>query len=341
MSILFKEAVKYKLLSFEELVINLDRLSRFKLPEISYNRVFSSIILKHLISPVFSSQEIEKLSAEYISEIVRKIWNDSVKNLTAEKIQYNCLSEKSLKLLVNSTFKNTDKRTKTFINTKLIISPVLEKLDYSKSAQNLKLLIKINEIYKNKHLTKEKLFQLRNKYALKFPISKLIIVEGITEEILLPVFASKLHHDFNKEGIFVLGAGGKSKSPSVYVELKDKLKIPVSILFDSDAKEVYKSLDKILLKKDKAVIIQSGEFEDILSCSLIKRALNREYNPADPILAKDLHIHKSMCENIENFYKTRHLGEFKKSKLSKILAQNVKYSTDITNEIREIIMKII
>ena len=46
-------------------------------------------------------------------------------------------------------------------------------------------------------------------------------------------------------------------------------------------------------------------------------------------------------ENIENFYRSRHLGEFKKAKLSKIVAQNVKYNTDITDEVRNIIDEIV
>ena len=77
--------LKYKLLSFEELVINLDRLSRFKLPEDSFYRVFSDIILKYLISPKYSKSDIEKLDAKYLSKIVKKIWNDSVKNSCSNK----------------------------------------------------------------------------------------------------------------------------------------------------------------------------------------------------------------------------------------------------------------
>ena len=48
-----------------------------------------------------------------------------------------------------------------------------------------------------------------------------------------------------------------------------------------------------------------------------------------------------MCENIELFYKSRHLGEYKKSKVAKILAENIKYDTDISDEIKNIIKMII
>ena len=174
-----------------------------------------------------------------------------------------------------------------------------------------------------------------------FPIKKLIIVEGITEEILLPVFAEKLKHNFQNEGIYILGAGGKSKSPSLYMKLKDKVKIPIILLFDNDAKEICDILKNNLHDKDKIIIISNGEFEDILSLNLLKRALNNEYEPATPVVIDDLRIYNKMCENIEEFYKSRHLGEFKKAKLSKIIAENIKYETDITEEIKNIIFSII
>ena len=55
-------------------------------------------------------------------------------------------------------------------------------------------------------------------------------------------------YNFDELGIFILGAGGKSKSPSLYLKLKDKLKIPVIMLFDSDAKEICEFLNKSLYK---------------------------------------------------------------------------------------------
>ena len=53
--------------------------------------------------------------------------------------------------------------------------------------------------------------QVRNDKKLKFPIEKVILVEGITEEILLPVFARKLGYDFYANGVQVIPAGGKNQ----------------------------------------------------------------------------------------------------------------------------------
>ena len=196
----------------------------------------------------------------------------------------------------------------------------------------MKFLIKTHKLN-----NEEKILETSKKHSLLFPVRKLIIVEGITEEILLPVFASKLKIDFNREGIYILGAGGKSKSPNLYFRLRDKLKIPVILLFDFDALEICSVLKQNIYPKDQIIVIEKGEFEDILSLSLIKRTLNKEYEIAVPIIKKDLYLYKKMCDNLELLYRTKQLGEFKKAKFAKFIAKNVNYNSDITNEIKNLI----
>ena len=49
-----------------------------------------------------------------------------------------------------------------------------------------------------------------------------------------------------------------------------------------------------MLRKDKFILIEKGEFEDIISENLVKRTLNKEYEPATPLLMKDLKIYDRM-----------------------------------------------
>lgn len=321
-------------MTFDELVISLDRLTRFKLPEISYYRVFSDIISKYLISPKLSKQEIANLNSDYLTSVVEQIWNTSVKKLSGENFKPK--QNKLIKFIINQTFKNIDEDTKILINAKLEIGFILRKLDFEKAPVNLKFLISANGIS-----DKKEIYEFSHKNKLLFPVQKLIIVEGITEEILLPVFADKSGYNFYQNGIYVIGAGGKSKSPSLYAEIRDKIKIPIILLFDNDAKDICDVLRKNIEKKDKIILIEKGEFEDILSTNLIKRVLNEEYKPATPLCISELRIHKRMCENIKDFYTNRHLGEFKKAKMSKLIAENIKYETDISKEIKLLISEII
>ncbi len=333
---------KYKLLTFDELVINLDRLSRFKLPDNSFKRVFFDIILKCLILPKYSKKELELTDFKLISCIVQKIWNDSVSKFSCDCSINIDISMLALRFIINNTFKNINLNTKILLNSNLMLTPVLNKLNYNEIAYNLKFLKKVSEKIKNpEDINFENLENLRYKFNLTYPIKKLLIVEGITEEILLPIFAKKLNHDFSSEGIFILGAGGKSKSPSLYMKIKDRLNIPIVLLFDFDAYEICDNLKNILQKKDKYILIDKGEFEDILSLNLIKRTLNKYYEPASPLITEDLKRFNKMCDNIEFFFKSRHLGEFKKSSFAKLLAENVKYDSDFTSEIKNLLISVL
>lgn len=332
--VLILDKLKFKNLTLDELIISLDRLSRFKLPEISYKRVIFSVISKKLIIPKYSVSELDNLSADDLVRLFEIIWNTSVFAIFGKK--YKQMSSKSLEYLSKVTFKNLDEETKIFIKAKIILEPILKSIDYKSAPCNLKYLIKT---YNAKNYSE--ILSIIKKYKLKFPIKKLLIVEGITEEILLPVFAYKLGMNFDDLGIFILGAGGKSKSPSIYIELKDKLNIPVVLLFDKDAVEIAEQLKKIILPKDKILLLQQGEFEDILSLNLIKRTLNNEYQPVTKLSFSELQQSNRMTVNIEEFYKRRHLGEFKKSKFSKMVSMNIRYRTDISDEIKTLIEQVI
>ncbi len=312
-------SVKFKYLSKNELLINLDRLSRFKLPEESYKRVFYDVILKCLINPKYGINNLDNMPCRELCNLFKYIWNSSVEYNYKKKITGNEFN--LLKYICLNSFKNLDEKTKLLINTNIYIEPILETIEKSevRNLQNLKL---------NLH---------KKKNELIFPVKKLVIVEGITEEILLPVFSKKLGCDFNKNSILVMGAGGKSKSPALYMKLRNKLKIPIILLFDNDAKEICDELNSVLKKKDKMILIKKGEFEDILSLNLIKRTLNNEYETLTPIRKKHLMLYPKMCDNLQYIYRTMQLGEFKKAKFAKIISKNIKYKTDLTQEIKSII----
>ena len=121
---ILKSSIKYNLLSFDELVINLDRLSRFKLPEDSFQRVFSSILLKHLIEPKYSKKDIENEDAKIISKMVRQIWNASTEAVFYEK-NIDKTSNSVLKTVIKNTFKNIDEKTEEYLNTDLNIASII------------------------------------------------------------------------------------------------------------------------------------------------------------------------------------------------------------------------
>ena len=64
------------------------------------------------------------------------------------------------------------------------------------------------------------------------PVRHWVIVEGVTEEILIPAFARLMGVDLVQEGILVQSAGGKNQVYNLYQRFADALAIPVLVVLD-------------------------------------------------------------------------------------------------------------
>ena len=179
--------------------------------------------------------------------------------------------------------------------------------------------------------------QERVEKSLLYPLEKVFICEGITEETLLPVFAKLLGYDFEKNGIYVLSAGGKNQVVKTFYRLVDILKIPIFVLLDSDAGENYNEILPRLRSIDKVHVLKIGEFEDALPPHLVERTLayatrNISLAPHDDITSA-----ASRVEYLENFFKHRGLHEFKKSEFANMVKNNILDFSDVSDEIKEVI----
>lgn len=327
--------IKFLPISQENLVLSLDRLTRFKSPEIKYYRVFTDILCRYLLYPKFSKNEIRQLDSTLLKDYVETIWNTSVAKFEPEENINHKLNNLLVKEIYN-TYKITPKLNE-LININININGVLKIAEKLKSYEdlpvNLKYLIKLNE-------ANDAAIKLRQKYNLLFPVEKIVLCEGITEEILLPEFAKLCGYDFNKYGVKLLGAGGKNQVVKLYCELKDELKLPVFILLDADAKSSAEAVSTVLRSFDSIYLIQHGEFEDIFSLNLIKRTINNRYKNICESTIADFKQNEPMTKILSEFFRIHELGDFQKAEFARELSNNLKYDTDLTNEIKVIINKI-
>lgn len=247
--------MKFKIPEIEYIQICLDRLTRFKPVSERYIRVIDDVLSKYLIQ---MDEKLSDIQMPRKIELAQTILNSAAKNLTDLKL--------------NEIIKNDEEKIfyltnedREFLNSKIDFLALINLLNENTLPLNLKRLKFQNNLTSN---------ETREKYATLFPVSKVVLVEGITEEILLIEFAKILGLDFKKEGIFVLGAGGKNQVARKYYKLIEEIKIPIFILLDSDAKEIANLIIPKLRNKDKLHLIKTGEFEDILTGKLIKNALN-------------------------------------------------------------------
>ena len=320
---------KIKPLTKEQIVISIDRLTRFKNTEVKYLRVFRDILVNNLISPKFKKSDLEKMNYNELRNWAEYIINYSLLNLGI-KLEEDYLINQRLYEYENSVYEN-EENVQSLLKNKINYKACLEFIDENspKNLRWLKSLGRVKDIRLERH----------NK-SLRFPIEKVVIAEGATEETLLPEFAKRCGFDFDKEGIYVLSAGGKNQVVKLYYQLIESLKLPIFVLLDKDAKENLEEIKPRLRECDSIHLLQCGEFEDLLPLDLIKRTLNYELNNISIIENEMFNTEAPRVKILEEVFKTRGMHEFKKVEFAQMVKRNIVSETDISPEIRDIIEEI-
>lgn len=316
--------MRYKILTKEQIIISIDRLTRFKFTKDKYLRVFTDILTNCLIEPKLKKQDIINMDyaslSAYVSEIINVSLNDNQTDLVINKLLRN---------YENSIF-NNDNDTQKLLNNTINYSAIISLLD-DKCPINLKWLKQLSPSYSIKD---------REEKHLKYPIEEVLLVEGITEEILLPVFSRILGYDFYDKGIQIIAAGGKNQVVKMYYELAEQLKIPIFVLLDKDAEDNINQIKPKLRDIDRIHLVSCGEFEDLLPKSLIVRTVNSHFTNFLTISEKDLEQDFPTAKILEELFKTKGLHEFKKAEFAKLVKENINNKSDISAEIAAIIEEI-
>ena len=320
---------KVKPLTKSQIIISIDRLTRFKNTETKYLRVFKDILTQNLIEPKFKKTDLEKMD---YSEL--RNWAEFVINYSLEMagltLENDYLINQRLLNYENSVFEN-NKNVQELLNNKINYKACLSYID-EKSPKNL-LWIKNIEISSD-------IRKSRFDNSLRFPVEKVVIAEGATEETLLPEFAKRCGYDFDKEGIYVLSAGGKNQVVKLYYQLVESLKLPIFVLLDKDAKENLEEIQPKLRDIDKIHLLDCGEFEDLLPIKLVERTLDYELKNISMLEKEKLNEDIPRVKFLEEVFKTRGMHEFKKVEFAQMVKKNIKHKEDISPEVVEIIDEI-
>lgn len=306
--------MKIKQLSKEQLIISIDRLTRFKEPEVKYLRVFKDIILNNLIEPKYKKIDLDEMDYEELKNHAEKIINYSLPENNDFSINQKLYDYE------NSVFK-LDEKTKKLLKNKINYKEILKFLP-NNIPQNLKFLKSLKQVSKERYC---------------FPVEKIILCEGITEEILLPKFAQICGYDFNQNGIYIISAGGKNQVVKYFYNYAECLKIPIFVLLDNDAQKNLQEIKPKLRKFDKIHLVKSGEFEDLLPNSLLIKTLNYATQNISLAPIEGLENSTSKVEFLEDFFRHRGLHEFKKAEFAQAVKENITGINDVSLEIKEII----
>ncbi|UKI42508.1 MAG: hypothetical protein L6V95_06240 [Candidatus Melainabacteria bacterium] len=92
----------------------------------------------------------------------------------------------------------------------------------------------------------------------------------------------------------------KNQVAKYYLDYINFVKIPIVILLDNDAKQIYDILKSKLRKSDKMILLEEGEFEDLLLSSLIKKSNQFKFQNVVQIEVSDID---------KKYIKSRSFGE--------------------------------
>lgn len=320
---------KIKPLTKEQILISIDRLTRFKNPEVKYLRVFKDLITNNLIAPKFKKSELDEMTYGEIKNFAEEIINFSLEklNLTVEN---DCLINQAL-LDYEKKIYNLNGPVDELLKNKINYRACTKLID-SNAPINLKWL-------KNIATSKNQVTDRKN-MSLLFPVEKVVISEGITEEILLPKFAKIYGYDFNKNGVYIISAGGKNQVVKLFYRLSKELRIPIFVLLDKDAEQNYNEIKPRLRSIDKVHVLKCGEFEDAIPLSLIKKTLAYGLKNISMIELEAVNQNIGMVKILEEIFKHRGMHEFKKSEFASLVKENLDKDSDISPEISEIIDEI-
>ena len=255
---------KVKPMTKEQILISIDRLTRFKNTEVKYLRVFRDILTNNLIIPKFKKTELEEMNFEEI-----KNWAEFVINYSLEKMGKPQDNDYTINQKLYDYEKSVfifGEEVEKLLKNKINYKACLDFIDET-SPKNLQWL---------KILSSKDIKKIRKEKSLRFPIEKVVIAEGATEETLLPEFGKYCGFDFDKEGVYVLSAGGKNQVVKLYYSLSEVLKLPIFVLLDKDASENLEEIKPKLRSCDKIHLLACGEFEDLLPINLVLRTLEYE-----------------------------------------------------------------
>ena len=317
---------KYKKLSREQIIISLDRLTRFKPTEEKYIRVFSDIILSNLIEPKLKRSDLYKTDYSTVRDYAAGIINNSL-----DEYSNDFSINKKLSDYENSLFKNNPE-IQILLDNNIDYISALKLIDNNTDILNVRWLKALSQSCDIK--------KLREKEGFLFPIEKVVIAEGITEEILLPVFANICGYNFNSNGVKVIAAGGKNQVVKLYYKLCDELKLPIFVLLDRDAESNEELINTKLRVQDEVYLLESGEFEDLLPKKLIIKTVNSEFKNFVTIGLQDLDTGMSTVKTLEELFKEKCLHEFKKAEFAQRVKQQITSIEDVSDELKNIIKEI-
>jgi hypothetical protein len=143
-----------------------------------------------------------------------------------------------------------------------------------------------------------------------------VLVEGPTEELLIPYFARLSALDLDAGAVMVKGSGGAKQVVRRYRALAASTSLPVLVVLDADAGEQAAALATALRSGDRIHVLAGGEIEDVFDDATLVRLINEHLSGSKhawPVSASELAVPQRRTETLNRIWRERGLGDFDKT----------------------------
>ncbi|MBS2001892.1 MAG: hypothetical protein JST44_10340 [Cyanobacteria bacterium SZAS LIN-5] len=169
----------------------------------------------------------------------------------------------------------------------------------------------------------------------------IVIVEGPTEEVLLPRFAKVMGVDFQSQAFMIVSAGGAKQVAKRYLFLRDLVALPIVCILDRDAEEQASLISDAVRDCDRLFVLRSGEIEDTFDTATFARHLNKYlesfHGLVRPVAPDEITGRGSRKAVLNKLWKERKLGDFDKIAFAKSIADSLDTARDVPEEFVQIV----
>lgn len=166
----------------------------------------------------------------------------------------------------------------------------------------------------------------RKKLPGDFLPNTIVLVEGSSEKILVPVFCNLVNLDVNLKAVEVKACGGAKQVVKQYLNLRDIIELPIVSVLDADVFEESQILEESLRDIDSLHVLSSGELEDTYSRQSFLKIINlylAKVGTTNFLTVEELNTSSGRVEQMTKFWRKKKLGEFDKVEFAKIASQSL------------------
>ncbi len=200
---------------------------------------------------------------------------------------------------------------------------------------------KVNSIIDlNKNFTK---FLKQNRKTLNYPLFPycLVLVEGYSEEIVLPHIASLMGYNFIENGVLVHSANGADRVVKLYFKFRQIFNFPIISILDGDAANQADCIERQIRPYDKVLLLPVKELENCFDYVKIDDLILRHPNF---LLFNDKTIDLKEFKNsktwLNQFAKISGISHFSKIDFAKALTNTINDKDFIPDSVKIIINQI-